>query len=313
MNALLAASSLWSSILALALGARSVHAALLGVVTAIISAIYVTSMTSLEMSSQMLHWIPLMAEVLLIVGGGLLMSETVRHAGAQADLANWIKARAGTGLGAVLLVVHGITPFAESVTGFVIGVTIGIPLLVFLGLPARTAAIVGLLGLCAVPWGSMAPGTMIAAELAGVSFENLGIASAVFSVIPFSVSGMIAAWMVSEPGERPKALCLAFASAVTLAVLVGLSNYLFGTPPAGALGTILLISLHLLWGHRLRLSPAALTHAGRRALRAYGVLLGGVLVTAHRAWVQRMAIYAVLTAAVLLGIVNLAVGLFHRL
>lgn len=67
---------------------------------------------------------------------------------------------------------------------------------------------------------------------------------------------------------------------VTLAVLVGLSNYLFGAPPVGALGTILLISLHLLWGHRQPLSPAALTHTGRRALQAYGVLLGGVLLTA---------------------------------
>lgn len=48
--------------------------------------------------------------------------------------------------------------------------------------------------------------------------------------------------------------------------------------------------------------------------------LAGEDATAHRAWVQRMATYALLTAtvlrccgaAVLLGIVNLVVGLFHR-
>ena len=93
----------------------------------------------------------------------------------------------------ILLVVHGVTPFAESLTGFGIGVTIGIPLLAHFGLPARTVAVIGLLGLCAVPWGSMGPGTLIAATMSGLSFHDLGVTSAAISLIPFVVTGIIAA------------------------------------------------------------------------------------------------------------------------
>lgn len=277
MNALLAASPVLSSVLALGLGIRSLHAALLGVVAATMAAIIAFPLSAAEISDASVRWLPLVLEVVLIVGGGLLMSEVLRHAGAQAALANWIKSRVGTGVGAVLLVVHGVTPFAESVTGFGIGVTIGIPLLIFMGLSARHAALIGLLGLCAVPWGSMAPGTMIAAGLAGVRFDDLGVASALLSIIPFTINGVLAAWLVSSPEARPRAVALAVLSALVLAITVTLSNLAFGTAPAGALGTVAIICLHLLWGMRNKGVTKKLPPVGRRALQAYGVLLGGVL------------------------------------
>ncbi|MDR0280113.1 MAG: L-lactate permease [Paucimonas sp.] len=274
MNAFLAASPVFSSILALGLGVRSLHAALLGVLAAVMAAIIAFPLGSAEIGVALLKWLPLVLEVVLIVGGGLLMSEVLRHAGAQAALANWIKGRTGTGVASVLLVVHGITPFAESVTGFGIGVTIGIPLLVFMGLAPRHAALIGLLGLCAVPWGSMGPGTMIAASLAGLRFDELGVASAMLSILPFAINGAVAAWLVSTPGQRPQALVLALGSALLLTVAVGLSNLAFGTAPAGALGSVAIICLHLLRGTG---RGEALLPIGRRALKAYGVLLGGVL------------------------------------
>lgn len=274
MNAFLAASPVFSAILALGLGIRSLHAALLGVLAAVIAAIIAFPLGSAEIGVALIKWLPLVLEVVLIVGGGLLMSEVLRHAGAQAALANWIKGRTGTGVAAVLLVVHGITPFAESVTGFGIGVTIGIPLLVFMGLAPRHAALIGLLGLCAVPWGSMGPGTMIAASLAGLRFDELGVASAVLSLLPFAINGGVAAWLVSTPEERPRALLLALGSALLLSTAVALSNLAFGTAPAGALGSVAIICLHLLRGAG---RGESLLPIGRRALKAYGVLLGGVL------------------------------------
>ena len=70
--------------------------------------------------------------------------------------------------------------------------TIGIPLLAHFGLSPRKVAVVGLLGLCAVPWGSMGPGTLIAASMSGFSFHDLGMASAVINVVPFAVTGVVA-------------------------------------------------------------------------------------------------------------------------
>jgi len=278
MNALIAASPVLSSVIALGLGIRALHAALLGLAAALGAAIIAFPLSSAEISEATLRWLPLVLEVVMIVGGGLLMSEVLRHAGSQAAIADWIKSRVGTGVSAVLLVVHGVTPFAESVTGFGIGVTIGIPLLVFMGLPARYAALIGLLGLCAVPWGSMGPGTMIAAGLAGVRFDELGVASALFSVIPFTMNGVIAAWLVSSPQARPKAIALGVLSAMALTVAVTLSNLAFGTAPAGALGTVAIICLHLYWGSKnSKQVKSKLLPEGQRALKAYGVLLGGVL------------------------------------
>ena len=190
MTVFLSALPVLSTILALAFGARSLHAALFGVGAAALAILLAFPIPMDSIAPAIVRWTPILAEVLLIVGGGLLLSEVLRQASGQAALANWIDARSGQGVGAVLLVVHGITPFAESLTGFGIGVTIGIPLLAHFGLPARKVVVIGLLGLCAVPWGSMGPGTLIAATMSDLPFHDLGVTSAIISLIPFVVTGI---------------------------------------------------------------------------------------------------------------------------
>ncbi|MCJ2143270.1 L-lactate permease [Methylobacterium sp. E-066] len=276
LPALLSALPVVTVLLALALGLRSLSAALLGTAAAGLAIGLGFPIPPAAIPDILIHWLPILAEVLLIVAGGLLLSETLRHAGAQAALADWLRGRAGHGVGAVLLVVHGITPFAESVTGFGIGVTIGIPLLACFGLPARTVAVIGLLGLCAVPWGSMAPGTLIAATLADIPFQALGVRSACLSVIPFAVTGVVAAWLASAPDGRGRAVWQGILSGLVLTLAVTAVNAVIGTPPAGALGALVVIALHLLWApQRGRVSLGA---SGLRAVQAYGVLLGGVLI-----------------------------------
>ena len=263
-------------------GWRSLHAAALGVAVALsVIALAFAQPASTWLAAGM-HWAPVLLEVLLIVAGGLLLSEVLRASGAQKALADWLLARAGSGTGAVLLVVHGITPFAESVTGFGVGVTIGIPLLAHFGLPPRKVVLIGLLGLCAVPWGSMGPGTLVAATMAGLPFKELGQASALVSVIPFVITGMAAAALASVPGRRWPALLQGLLSGLLLTAAVALMNTLAGTAPAGALGALLVVGWHLL---RLRVSRAdagtpPLSAPGRRALAAYALLLGGVLAAA---------------------------------
>lgn len=96
--------------------------------------------------------------------GGIAFSAVTSNSGAQLRISQWLRAALGTGVVPVLAVVHGVTPMAKSLTGFGVGAVIAIPLLFALGMSSRKAAIIGLLGLCAVPWGSMGPGTFIAAN-----------------------------------------------------------------------------------------------------------------------------------------------------
>ena len=277
MYMLLSALPVVSVIAALLAGWRSLYAALVGVVAALLAIAMAFAQPALLWIAAAIHWAPVLLEVVLIVGGGLLLSEVLRQSGAQKALADWLLVRAGSGTGAVLLVVHGITPFAESVTGFGVGVTIGIPLLAHFGLPARKVALIGLLGLCAVPWGSMGPGTLVAATMADLPFKDLGQASALVSMIPFAITGMVAAGLASAPGHRGLALLQGLLSGLLLTAAVALMNAVAGTAPAGALGALVVVGFHLL---RMRRPQQAqpLHPLGRRALAAYVLLLGGVLV-----------------------------------
>lgn len=283
MYLLLSASPVLAVIGGLLLGLRSLYAALLGVLLALAACLLAFPMTAPAALQAVAGWMPVLVEVLMIVGGGLLLSEVLRAAGAQKALAQWVMGRTGKGVGAVLLVVHGVTPFAESLTGFGIGITIGIPLLAHSGLPARKVALIGLLGLCAVPWGSMGPGTLIAATMSGLTFDALGVASAAVSVIPMVVVGVAAAWLASAPGQRGAAVLQGALSGLLLAAAIGVSNVLAGTSAAGALGALLMTVLWLWLGRRGAAASAAQAVAplgplGWRALAAYGLLLLGVLV-----------------------------------
>ncbi|PIG07984.1 L-lactate permease [Comamonas sp. 26] len=277
MYMLLSALPVVSVIAALLAGWRSLYAALVGVAAALLAITMAFAQPASTWVAAAIHWSPVLLEVVLIVGGGLLLSEVLRQSGAQKALADWLLLRAGSGTGAVLLVVHGITPFAESVTGFGVGVTIGIPLLAHFGLPARKVALIGLLGLCAVPWGSMGPGTLVAATMADLSFKDLGQASALVSMIPFVITGMVASGLASAPGRLSLALLQGLLSGLLLTAAVALMNAVAGTAPAGALGALVVVGFHLL---RMRRPQQAqpLHPLGRRALAAYVLLLGGVLV-----------------------------------
>ena len=307
MYLILSALPVLAVIVAMLAGVRSLYAALLGIVMALLAMVLAFPVSSTELLHALRNWLPILVEVLLIVGGGLLLSQALQVSGAQKALAHWLQGQSGQGVGAVLLVVHGITPFAESLTGFGIGITIGIPLLLHSGLSVRKVAVIGLLGLCAVPWGSMGPGTLIAASMAGLSPDALGLASAMVSVIPFVITGVAAAWLASAPGQRLSAVLQGFVSGLVLTLAVTAMNALVGMAPAGALGSLMVIALYLLrgrWARRVRIAKlqrssdgamagsaepeagasneqgeelSGLGGLGRRALAAYGVLLLGVL------------------------------------
>lgn len=285
MTIFLSALPVLSTILAMGLGARSFHAALLGVGSAVLAIVLVFPVPVEAIVPAALRWLPIMVEVLLIVAGGLLLSEVLHQAGGQAALASWIRGRSAHSVSTILLVVHGVTPFAESLTGFGIGVTIGIPLLAHFGLSPGKVAVVGLLGLCAVPWGSMGPGTLIAASMSGVTFHDLGVASAIINIVPFVVTGVVAAWIASPVEQRASAVLQGALSGVALTIAVAAMNMVFGTAPAGALGALIVAALHLMRAGRDG-NAAALPGIGRKALSSYAVLLGGVLVAG---WAVRLA------------------------
>lgn len=217
-------------------------------------------------------------EVVLIVLGGVTLYELMADAGAHERLGSWAIALSVDPGRRVLLVVLGVTPFAESITGFGVGVIVAAPLLLKMGLSPPRAAAVGLLGLVAVPWGALAPGTLVGSRLSGVPFDELGILSAALSGPVLLIAG--AAALLVATGPRA-----ALSRAPELVLVAGglwagiwLANRTLGTPLAGALGACAGIAMCLLLVRARERRPLPLPDPETlRALSPYAVLVGLLL------------------------------------
>jgi lactate permease len=184
------------------------------------------------------HSAVLVLEVGLVLLGGLALAEVGRRRGFPEAVTSYVAATGAPRAAVVLLVVLGLTPFAESVTGFGVGAVIAAPILLALGLSPLSAAVVALLGLCTVPWGALAPGTLVAAALTGLDPDALGVTSAAASLPVFLIVGA-AAVLISD-GRRAvlRHMPDLLAVAVALAAGILLANLVVGTPPAGAVGAL---------------------------------------------------------------------------
>ncbi|MEJ7717614.1 MAG: L-lactate permease [Thermoleophilaceae bacterium] len=116
-----------------------------------------------------------------------------------------------------LLVVLGVGPFFESVTGFGLAVVIGAPILLAAGFDPLRAAVLACWSQCAVPWGALGVGTTVGADLSGLEFGELSDVSALLSLPLFALYGL--ASLVLAGGAA--ALRRHGAEAVGLGILAG--------------------------------------------------------------------------------------------
>jgi lactate permease len=252
----------------------AIYSLLTGILAAVI--FFPTPLAELMRAGSMFG--PTILEVLLILFGGVLLSRITSETGAMDRISGWLRQSASNQQAGTVLVVFGLVPFAESVTGFGIGVTVGVPLLIQLGHSVKHSAILSLLGLVAVPWGALGPGTLVAAELAGLTLFDVGVRSALLT-LPVVLGAGITAWLVLR-GQSPRPgrlLAHLLGSAVLLNGGILAANLLMGTPPAGIVGSLLVLAAHLV---AFKIG-GSLVPAGREvrvALLPYAVLTLGLLV-----------------------------------
>lgn len=252
---------------------------------------------------------PTVVEVALILLGGVVLSTAMSASRAGDHIAGWLEE---TGSGpdrtpALLLLIFGLTPFMESVTGFGLGVVISAPLLVRMGLTPVQAVVSGLLGLVLVPWGSLGPGTLVAGELGGQDLTGLGLWSALLS-LPVLVVGMATVVAVLALPVTAGLVALCATVVATQWVALFAANALLGVPPAGIVSAAAVIAL-LLGLRRLRrgLLPPVSRDLGRATI-PFVVLLSGIFGTtaAHAAidtpaalgWTSSPALWLIVAALV---------------
>lgn len=222
-------------------------------------------------------------KVAAIIGAGALLARVMHHTGAQDSIAAWLS-RGGASVAAALLMTHGVVPFIESVTGFGVTILIGLPLMLACGFSPMPAATMVLLGLTVSPWGSMAPGTLLASDIAGSSLRDMGLASAVLSLPVFVVSGIFIAVIAGRDSSTDtpaggvrishylRWVAAGTGSAVLLWVSISAANWALGTPVAGAAGSAVVATFWLLVVRGGRFLPAPGT-----SLLPYAVLMLGTI------------------------------------
>jgi len=136
-------------------------------------------------------------------------------------------------------------PLVESATGFGIGMVVAIGLLRAQRLGGAPAAVLAMFSQLLIPWGSLAISTVVAADLAGVSFPALALACAaiaaalLIAVLP--VFWALVGRALASPSRAARAVDVAMAAA--LGVLLYAANRLGAIEPAVLLAAGILLAL----------------------------------------------------------------------
>ena len=160
--------------------------------------------------------------VLYVLFGGLLLYNLLSAGGAIGEVSRFLGSLEPDKEALAPVVVIGVAPFFESVTGFGVAVVISAPILLAAGFSPLKAAVLASWGQCAVPWGALGVGTVIGADLADVGFGELSNASALLNLPLFPVYGLAAVALAGGwNGVRKRGVEAAF-----LGIVAGLGTLL---------------------------------------------------------------------------------------
>lgn len=112
-----------------------------------------------------------------------------------------------------------LAPFAEAVTGFGVGYIIALAALRRLGIGGISALLLGLYSQSLVPWGALATGTTVGATLAGLTVNQLGLASAVLQV-PIHFFYLLLYWRFAREAGLPVSTTQKIDDAIWTALLL---------------------------------------------------------------------------------------------
>lgn len=229
---------------------------------------------------------------------GVYLSQVLTRREVHRSLSEWVRGLPLPGPAKIALVVAGIAPMVEALTGFGVSLLVTVPVLLALAPPA-TALRQAMLGMNIMPWGTLGLATVIGAALTGTHTADLGTATAVTSCLVFPlVTGWAALLAHPSPttargGDRsaPRAPArrrfrtAAMAAGAGGALSLGLLalNRAGLVQPAGVLAGLLTTSAGLVCcavrRSRSGGRPATGLLPPRAVRHAYGLVLGGIALT----------------------------------
>jgi lactate permease len=241
--------------------------------TAVLGALVWPPLQAVAIPGAMLDGLGTSAQVLYVLFGGLLLYNLLSAGDAVDGVSRFLGRLEPDRVSLAAVVVVGVAPFFESVTGFGVAVVISAPILLAAGFAPLRAAVLATWGQCAVPWGALGVGTVIGAHLAGKDFDVLSNSSALLSLPLFPVYGVAAVALADGwNGVRRRG-----AEAIALGLVAGVATLLtsiYLVPElSGAVGGLAAAAVFLAWRRR-RLAGIPL-----RALLPYAFLLAVLAAT----------------------------------
>lgn len=205
-----------------------------------------------------------------VIVPGLAFVIVIERLGINQQLSQSVQSLALPRASQVLLVVLGLGPLLESLTGFGVSMVATVPLL--LALFARPVALrLAILGMAIMPWGTLGLATVVGAPLAGLAPERLAADTVLTSAAVFVAIAALSLWWTGSRGARAW-LALAGHSALFLAVLWCLSRTT--GPEMAGVGAGLAVALAVLIPSWRKRPPGA---TWPRAAWPYLALIGCVL------------------------------------
>lgn len=287
MSFALAAAPIAASVTMLvALRQSALRAGMAGLLVAIL---VVALVPAYRLSGTALAW-QLLSDLLVtlvvayVLLGGLLLHGVLRESGALQTIAAAAVALVPNAERRVLMLVLGLSVFFESATGFGVGIVMVAPVLLALGYRPREAALVALVGQCAVIWGSLAIGTVLGAQLTGIPADRLGLLGAPLSVPLVVLCAALAVWLTSGAAGLRRAAVGILGYSLLLSAALAAASHWVGVEVAGMLAGLLVILAGLAITRNERsAAPEEVLADGpvslARALAPFALLLGSLLIT----------------------------------
>jgi len=137
--------------------------------------------------------------VALVIVPGQILNALLQSSGTIAAIGARIQSLPLARVKMASMIVLGIAPALESLTGFGVSLFFTVPVLAQL-FSLNNALLLSLLSMNIMPWGTLALATSVGSQLAGASFAQLAFTTSLSSFAVFPVIGLLIFAVCREPG-----------------------------------------------------------------------------------------------------------------
>lgn len=181
-----------------------------------------------------------------VIVPGLILNHEFDRRGALTEAAEGLRTLGMDPQRCAVILLLGLFPALECLTGFGISLLLAVPVLVRLLGPAAGVP-TALLGMHIMAWGTMALATMIGAALAGMPPDLLGAVSAVLQVPALVAVGLIGLATIGGPAALRRHAVFAVLLALALAALLHLNARFLLVETSGVLAGLGVALLGIGW------------------------------------------------------------------